>query len=446
VDHSKLPVMGRLPDENVLSVDDGVPFYPGTTAIAESPRRRGLLYVGTDDGKFRISRDDGKTFESAESRFPGLPPSSWFGGIEASRHADETLYVVVDNHRSNDFRNYVYKSTDAGRTFTSIVGNLPADRVARTVREDPRNPNLLYLGTEIGLFITVDGGGRWVELKNNMPTLAFNDLTIQTRDNDLVLATHGRGIWILDQLTALQGLTPAVLSADAHLFPIEPAEQIRYTNLKAHAGDMIFRGENPPAGAIIDFWVAKTDTSVSLTVHDGAGQLVQTIPPTAGRGVMRGVNRVVWNLRHAPLPVRGGGFGDDDGPGGATTPGPWVMPGTYTVRLAAGGRTLEQKVDVRDDPRIDASPADRKAWHDFVMRVAGVIRTYAPVADKVRKAPAGDAARTDLKRQAQELQSRLTGLYGAAGRFVGRPTADQQSRLKYYEEMVAKITAAAAGL
>jgi photosystem II stability/assembly factor-like uncharacterized protein len=447
VDRATLPLMGRMPDETVLSIDDGVPYYPGTTAIAESPRRRGVLYLGTDDGKFRISMDEGRTFESAESRFPGLPPAPWFSGIEASRHADGTVYVVVDNHRSNDFANYVFKSADFGRTFTSIAGDLPAERVARTIREDHRNPSLLYLGTELGLFITADGGRHWVELKNNMPTLAFNDLTIQTRDNDLVLASHGRGIWILDQLSALQGLTPAALSSAAHLFPIDPAEQIRYMNLKAHAGDMTFRGENPPNGAIIDFWVATPGTSVSLSVHDAAGQLVQTVPPAPGRGIVRGVNRVVWNLRHADLPVRSGGFGDDDeGPRGNATPGPYVAPGVYTVRLGAGGRTHEQKVEVRDDPRIDVSAAERKVWHDFVMRVAATIRDYAPVADKVQKAPAGDAARTDLKRQARELMNRLTGLYGATGRWVGRPTADQQSEFTFYQEMVKTITAAAAGL
>ena len=159
--------------------------------------------------------------------------------------ADGTLYVTVDNHRSNDMKNYVYKSADGGKTFTSIAGDLPANRVVRTVREDTKNPNVLYLGTEFGLFYTWNGGANWVELKNNMPTMPFNDLTIQMRDNDLVLATHARGIWILDSLTAIQGLGAAA-TTDAQLFPIEPAEQIRYTNLKAHAGDMTFRGENPP--------------------------------------------------------------------------------------------------------------------------------------------------------------------------------------------------------
>lgn len=251
---------------------------------------------------------------SAESRFSGLPASSWFAGIEASRHADGTVYVTVDNHRSNDFKNYVFKSTDFGKTFTSIVGDLPSERVARTIREDHRNPNLLYLGTELGLFVSVNGGQNWVELKNNMPTLPFNDLTIQTRDNDLVLASHGRGIWILDQLTALQGLTPAAIGSDAHLFPIDTAEQIRYTNLKAHTGDMLFRGENPPNGAIIDYWLANPTSEVTLSVHDASGTLVQTLNPARARGV----NRVVWNLRHADLPVRGGGFGDDDGPRGTS--------------------------------------------------------------------------------------------------------------------------------
>jgi len=443
VDRATLPLMGRMPDENILSVDDGVPYFPGTTAIAESPRRRGVLYVGTDDGKFRISMDDGKTFESVETRFQGLPASSWFSGIEASRHADGTLYVTVDNHRSNDFKNYVFTSTDFGRTFTSIVGDLPSERVARTIREDHQNPNLLYLGTELGLFISVNGGQNWVELKNNMPTLPFNDLTIQARDNDLVLASHGRGIWILDQLSALQGLTPAAIGSEAHLFPIDAAEQIRYTNLKAHTGDMLFRGENPPNGAIIDYWLANSANEVGLSVHDASGTLVQALTPTRARGV----NRVIWNLRHADLPVRGGGFGNDDGaPRGGNLAGPYVAPGVYTVRLASGGRTLEEKIEVKDDPRIDTPPADRKVWADFQVQVAGAIREFAPVADKVQKAPAGGAQMTDLKRQARELLSRLTRLYGETGRWVGRPTADQLSELKFYQEAVARLTAAAGGI
>ena len=438
VDRSTLPIMGKASDETMLSIDDGVPYYPGTTAVAESPRRKGVVYVGTDDGKFRISMDDAKTFESAETRFPGLPVTSWFSGIEASRHADGTLYVTVDNHRSNDFANYVFRSTDFGKTFTSIASDLPADRVARTIREDHRNPNVLYLGTEIGLFITVDGGRHWVEIKNNMPTMPFNDLTIHPRDNDLILATHARGIWILDSLTALQGLAAAA-TTDAQLFPIEPAEQIRYTNLKAHAGDMLFRGENPPNGAIVDYWLGTTSAAPVLTVHDGAGTLVQTLTAKATKGV----NRVVWNLRHADLPGRAAFDQDDDAPRSAGVPGPYALPGVYTVRMAVGGRTLEQKVTVKDDPRIDATPADRKMWSDFQMQVAAAVRQFAPVAEKLQKAPSIDA---DVKRQSRELATRLSGLFSATGRWVGRPTADQQSEFAFYKEMAAKLTVAAAGV
>jgi hypothetical protein len=400
-----------------------------------------VLYVGSDDGQFRISMDDGKTFEAAETRFPGLPATSYFSGIEASRHADGTLYVVVDNHRSNDFKNYVYRSTDFGKSFASIAADLPAERVARAIREDHKNPNVLYLATEIGLFVTVDGGRHWVELKNNMPTLPFNDLTIQTRDNDLILASHGRGIWILDQLSSLQGLGAAAGTA-AQLFPIDAAEQIRMTNLKAHTGDMVFRGENPPNGAIVDYWLGAANGQVALTVVDASGTLVQTLTPARARGV----NRAIWNLRHADLPVRGGFSEDNDAARGGTLAGPYVVPGVYTVRLVAGGATMEQKVEVKDDPRLDALPVDRKVWSDFQMQVAAAIRQFAPVADKVQKAPAADAQLTDLKRQSRELMARLTRLFGETGRWVGRPTADQQSEFTFHQEMVAKISAAAAGI
>jgi photosystem II stability/assembly factor-like uncharacterized protein len=436
VDRSTLPLMGRLPSETVLSIDDGVPYYPGITAIAESPRRRGVLYVGTDDGRLRVSMDEGKTFTDVQDALPGVPKSSWFEEIEASRHAEGTVYLVVDNHRSNDFTNYIYKSTDFGKTWTSISGDMAAERVARAIREDPRNPNLLYVGTELGLFISPNGGQNWVELKNNMPTLAINDLVIHTRDNDLVLGTHGRGVWILDQLNALQGLSAQTLSADAQLFSIEPADEIRYTNLAAHAGDMVFRGGNPPNGAIIDYWLgAAKGEGVTLRVHDASGELVQQLRPTTNRGM----NRVVWNLRHAELPVRGGGFGDGDAaPGGM--PGPLVMAGTtYTVRLTANGRTYEQKVEVRDDPRIDITPAERKVWHDTWMQVSALIREFAPVNDRLQKNESKDAATLDMKRQARELMSRLTGLYNDIGRFSARPTADQMSRLKFYRDQVRRV-------
>lgn len=441
VDRSTLPLMGRRPDESTLSLDDGVPYYPGVTALAESPRRKGVIYVGTDDGRLRVSTDEGATFEDVQTRLPQLPSGSWVAGIEASRHADGTAYVAVDNHRSNDFGNYAFKTVDFGKTWTSIVGDLPHERVVRTIREDTRNPDLLYLGAELGLWISPNGGKQWVELKNEMPTLPFNDLAIHPRDNDLVLATHGRGIWILDQLTALQGLTPEVMTSEGHLFPIDPADQIRYTNLKSHAGDMVFRGENPPNGAVIDVWLSAPTARVELRVHDAKNEVVQSLPLPQPR---RGVNRVVWNLRHADLPIRGGG-GDDEGEGPSSNsiPGPYVMPGVYTVRLTVNGRTMDAPVMVREDPRLTASAAERQAWTEFHMEVARVIRQLAPVNERVQKLPDGAADVTEAKRQMRELLARLSGLYGQVGRWTGRPTDEQESELRYYTEMAQTLTASA---
>ncbi len=439
VDRSTLPLMGRQPSENTLSIDDGVPFFPGIVALAESPRVQGVLYVGSDDGRFRATRNGGLSWSDQQTRFSGVPKGAWFGGIEASRHADGTAYVTVDNHRSNDFTNYVFRTTDFGATWTSIVGDLPADRVARTIREDPRNPSLLYLATEFGVFYTPDGGRHWLPLRNNMPTMPFNDIAIHARDNALVLASHARGIWVLDQLNALQELTPAVSAKASYLFTIQPARQIRTANLRPHAGDMIFRGQNPADGALIDYWLGADSSTVALTVSDAAGAPVQTLRATG----MRGVNRVVWNLRHTDIALRGGGGEDDDGPSRATTAGPLVMPGVYTVRLTLAGTTMSRPVTVLEDPRIKVTLAERRAWTSFLREVAAVATTFAPVADRVRRSPGSDSTSLEQKRQSAELLSRIGTLYGAASRWTGMPTADQRTQLAYYRQMVRTLASAA---
>jgi photosystem II stability/assembly factor-like uncharacterized protein len=435
VDRSTLPLMGRKPGENTLSLDDGVPYFPGVTALAESPRVKGVLYVGTDDGRFRVSRDGGATFTDVQTRFPGLPKDSWFAGVEASRHAAGTAYVVADNHRSNDFTNYVYATSDFGTTWRRIDATLPANRVARTVREDPRNAKLLYLATEFGVFISPDAGGQWLPLRNNMPVMPFNDITIQARDNTLILASHARGLWILDQLNALQELTPAVAASTAHLFTVQPAMQVRTTNLRPHTGDMIFRGENPANGALIDYWVREPGTSVELTVLDSAGRAVQTLKSTSTRGI----NRVAWNLRHAELPIRSGGGEDDDAGPSPTTPGPLVLPGTYTVRLSVGGTAQQQRVVVKEDPRITVTRGERAAWTAFHREIAALVASHAPVAERWRAKTGTDAATRDGKRQANELSARISGLYGAVARYTGAPTSDQRSELRYYTRMAAEL-------
>jgi photosystem II stability/assembly factor-like uncharacterized protein len=444
-DRRTLPIMGFEVADHIASLDDGVPYWPTISAMAESPRVAGLLYVGTDDGQVSVSRDAGRTWTEVSRRLPGLPARAWIAGIEPSRHQDGTVYVTVDNHRSDDFQNYVYRSTDFGQTWSSIAGDLPAARVARTIREDATNPSLLYLGTEMGLFITLDGGGHWISFRQNMPTVAVNDLVVHPRDRDLVLGTHGRGVWILDDVTALQELTPAVAASGAHLFTPQPGVQIRYTNLKAHMGDMVFRGENPPAGGIIDYWLGAETNDVSLSVYDRSGARVATIAPTRRRGV----NRVVWNLRADDIVVttpgagpaageaggRGRGRGGRGG-GGNRLAGVWVPAGDYVIRLTAAGVTSEKTMSVREDPRVDVAAADRNAWTSMLAEIAEVFRRAVNAAAAVN-ARAGASA--EDRRLAGLLPGRVSNLYAEVGGYVGRPTADQRSQLAYYRDVAARL-------
>jgi hypothetical protein len=197
------------------------------------------------------------------------------------------LYLSANNYRNDDYANYAWRSDDHGMTWTSVVGDLPPERVVRVLRDDPRNADVLWLATELGAFWSGDGGARWVELDEGFPTVAVNDLVIHPRDNDLVLATHGRGIWIYDQINAFQELTPEVRASNAWLFTMEPAEQIRYRSDRAHTGNMIFEGENPPAGAIVDYWLGREGMDVSLTVHDELGNRVAALTPSDRAGLNR---------------------------------------------------------------------------------------------------------------------------------------------------------------
>jgi photosystem II stability/assembly factor-like uncharacterized protein len=430
VDRSRLRIMGQIANETTLSLDDGVPYYPTITEIAESPLRRGLLYVGSDDGSLQVSQDGGAHWANVTKRVTGLPEQMWVSGIEASQHNAGTVYVSFDGHRSNDFANYLYRSLDAGSTWSSIVGDLPANRVVHAVHEDPNNPSLLYAATEHGLYLSHDSGGHWMEFRNNMPRVPVYDLAIHPRENDLVLATHGRGIWILDNLSALQQLTPQVLAAPAHLFAPRPAEQIRYFNPKAHEGDMIFRGENPPAGAILDYYLASGSAiDTRLTIVEAGGREIAMLQTPH----LQGINRVIWNLRYEDLPPAPAD--EESGGRSAPIPGPLVLPGEYIVRLSALGRSYEQKLQVLDDPRGQVAAADRKAWTEALIAVGGTYRAVVALLAEANDPGTGVAA------VARELQSRLATLYRDLSRSTAKPTADQQSQLQFYETTLRSLRA-----
>jgi photosystem II stability/assembly factor-like uncharacterized protein len=433
VDRRTLPIMGELSTAETLSLDDGIPYYPTLTAIAESPLEPGVLFIGTDDGNVQVSRDDGASWTEVSGRMPRLPDHAWINGVEASRFAPGRVYVTANNYRNDDLGNYLYRSDDFGLTWADITGNLPPDRVLRTLREDPRNPDVLYLGAELGLYYSRDGGQAWTELTGGLPTSAFNDLVIHPRDNDLILGTHGRGIWILDNVNALQELTPEVLSSRVHLFSMEPAEQIRYLSEKGHDGNMIFRGTNPPPGAIIDYWLGEEGGDVILTVLDTDGTQVASVPA----GASRGVNRVVWNLRHTLA----------DQPGGQPPRGPLVVPGTYTARLELGEVIREMPLVVREDPRLEVDPRVRAQWTADLLALAGLGADVGAGADSMEELqasveeretvpPALEAQARELMRQWEELSSRTRRLQGEVEGWVGPLTEQQRTQWAFYREML----------
>jgi photosystem II stability/assembly factor-like uncharacterized protein len=445
-DRRTLEIMGQKPDSFVLSLDDGIPYWPTLTAIAESEFVPGVLYAGTDDGQVQVSMDDGASWSLRTNALPGAPEMMWVNHIFPSKHAKGRVYVAANNYRNDDYANYLWRSDDDGASWTSITGDLPAKRVVRAIREDPRNPNVLWLGTEFGAWWSWDAGAHWVRL-GGLPTVAVNDLLVHPRDNDLVMATHGRGVWILDRVNALQEMTPQIAGSPAHLFTVEPAEQIRYRNERAHTGNMIFEGPNPPAGAVIDYWLRDADADLSIGVFDAGGEEVATVDG----GTDRGINRGVWNLRYGRSslgqPRRRRGFG-----GGGEA---WVVPGLYTVRLTANGVTSERTVRVKEDPRIQVDPLVRRQWtralveigrtraaaQTLAREVGGIVRRLNGEGEALEVSDEVEAKVRDLARETQELAGRVARLGGSAQGWVGPLSADQASQKAFFERMLATLLA-----
>jgi photosystem II stability/assembly factor-like uncharacterized protein len=437
----------------VVTDNTAAEFHCTILTIAESPVKAGVIWVGTDDGNIQVTKDGGKTWTNVVGNIKGLPANSWVAAIDASHFDAGTAYVAVDRHRDDDFAPYAFKTTDYGQTWTQVKGNLPAKGYVHVVREDPKARNLLYAGTELGIFASWDGGGRWVSIRNNLPPVAVNDLAIHPRDNDLILGTHGRGAWILDNITPLQQLAQAIAS-DAYLFDIRPAMRHSVWGKDAALGQKTFTAPNPPYGATIDYYL-KADTSepVMATVADKSGKTIRTIRNLPNKA---GVNRVMWDLRYdgprttpALLPgagagagggrfgAGGGGRGGGGGGGagaqarpGAAAPGaqaaggapagespaagggsfgrfgfgggPQVVPGEYTLTLRIGGKQLSKTVRVELDPRVKIAEADLQAQLSAALELQALSSTLNDVVGRVDDLTRQLTALTDTLRRGQE--------------------------------------------
>jgi len=417
LDRDKLPVMGKVWSMDAVAKNQSTAFFGNASALAESPKKEGLIYVGTDDGLIQITEDGGKTWRKVE-KIGDVPELAYVSRVVASVNDPNTVYVAFENHQNADFKPYLFKSTDAGRTWTSIKANLPANQPVWGIAEDHVNPNLLFVGTEYGMFFTVDGGQKWIQMRGGLPTIQVRDITIQRRENDLVLGTFGRGFYILDNYTPLRSVTPEMLKQEAALFPIKDA--LMYIQAqpiggrgKSFQGESFFTAENPAFGATFTYYLkeelktkkAKRQDAERAAARSGAAvrlpggaelsaeeqeeapALILVITDSQGRVIRRltgpvtaGFQRVTWDLRYpaSSLPPPPNPDGED--PFAEPPGGPLVMPGTYKVSMMKRvdgvttpiGQSQEFQVIVEGQDRM--SPADRIALVEFQQKAARLQR------------------------------------------------------------------------
>ncbi len=343
------PIMGVPGDAPMASKHDGAGAFSSIVTISESPVVPGILWVGTNDGNLQVSRDGGATWTNVVDHVPGVPKETHVSRVEASHFDAGTCYVSFDGHRTDDMKPYVYVTRDYGASWKPIAANLPAWGNVNVIKEDPKNRNLLYAGTEYGLYVSLSGGVEWKRFMNGMPVVRIDDVMVHPRDNDLIVATHGRSIYILDDITALQQLTDKVLQADAYVFDVRPGTVWKQdvTLARSVGGAKNFRGENPLEGTAVSYYLKSAATDeVKLTISDYSGKVVRTLEGTKNAGL----NRVQWDLRPTPpaRPAGGearGGMGGGRGGFGA----PQVEPGSYLLRLSAGGKEYSTRIVVEAD-------------------------------------------------------------------------------------------------
>lgn len=366
-------------------------FHCTILTIAESPVEKGVIWVGTDDGNIQVTRDGGQSWTNVKDRIKGLPAFSWVGKIHASEHAAGTAFVAVDQHRMDDFTPHAYMTTDYGQTWKDVSAGLPKDDYVKVIRQDPHVPNLLYVGMEHGIYASWNSGGSWTLINNNLPPVSVRDLRVQPTYRDLVVGTHGRGAWIMDDIRPLQELA-AAQGKTVHLFEARPTTRWHIYGRHENTGQRVWRGPNPEYGAYINFYLAKDiDKPVKVTIQDAMGNLVRTMEDSSAKA---GFNRIVWDLQHEG-PTGAGRGGRSGRFFGAS--GPMAVPGTYTATLSAAGQELQTTITVKADPRIEMSDDDYKAQNDAVI----VLRDLSSQTNKI----INDTEQ--LSKQLKDLQQKL---------------------------------------
>lgn len=346
--------------------------------IAESPIDKDLLFVGTDDGNVQISENEGKSWRNVAANISGLPRYLCISSIEPSRYDRNVVYITVDGHAMGDMNSYVYKTSDLGKTWRKISTN-DIKSFAHKVKEDLVNKNLLFVGTEFGLFMSINGGMDWVQMNSKVPNTPVRDMVIHPVTNDLVLGTHGRGVIIIDDLTGIRNVNSKILESDMALVPTRPTIWTDENNgggFPNQAGN--FRGSNPNSDALILYYLKERPMTedVKVQILDEKGEVLQTIPGSKRKGL----NKVYWDMRMKPPKVASGARLDF---GGFT--GPEVLPGIYKVKLIKGDKTVEGTIEIKADPKSVHSQEEREIRRKYLMDTYKMTEDLANLVDKLKK-------------------------------------------------------------
>ncbi|MFY9703677.1 MAG: hypothetical protein WAK02_16100 [Terriglobales bacterium] len=401
----------QQPSGGPITIDDtGTEYYDTVFSIAPSPLAKGQIWAGTDDGLIQLTRDEGKTWTNVTPK--DLAEWSRISLIEASPHYAGAAYVAVDRHQNDDLAPYIYKTADYGATWSRITAGIPDGSFVRAVREDPKRKGLLYAGTERGVFVSFDDGAHWRSLQINLPIVPVHDLVV--KNDDLVLATHGRAFWILDDVSPLRQFADSVVAEDVHLY--QPA-----TAYRVHAGDapehLTFDGKNPPHGAVIYYYFKKAPKpeakpgEVTIEILDASGTVVRKFSSNKTEPLEEpldpddkkpekqikpedGLNRFVWDLRYDEANRVPGYFLWEYNEGAK---GPLALPGNYQVRLTANGKTLTAPLEVKIDPRVTVSQADLEKQFKLEMNVREQLNRVYDAVNQIQ----------DVREQLEGLKKRV---------------------------------------
>ena len=444
--------------------------------ISESPKNGQIIWCGTDDGNVQVTRDSGKTWTNLTSKIAGIggaPLTSW---VEASRYDEGTAYVTFDAHMNGDIKPYLFKTEDYGATWKQLDTAASGVRgYAHVIKEDTVNPKLLFLGTEFGLWISNDGGLRWAQYTgSNFPDVGVRDIVVHPKTSDLVIATHGRGIWIIDDISPWRSLTPEVMAKDAEFLPLPPVVQYVSSNGGWTEGDNSFTGPGRPEDAAITYYQRTRHIfgDLKIEVFDSEGKLVDTVASSKHRGV----NRATWSMRmKAPKtpPAASAMY--------QTAQGPRVLPGEYTVKMTKGDQVYTTKLNIVMDPRATYTIADRKEQLALMLKLGAMLNHMSWAVDAIvgiREGALADAAKVDAKDPLHDqlvslaksvdavrgeivatkeggaitgeerLREYLGDLYGDVSGYEGKPSAEQVARAevmgRQLDETVAKLNQLAA--